>query len=215
MWLDEFRGTVTQSCVVEHRSRHTGDVSRPRDPDIAVRILAAARDLLGELGPTEVTIEAIADRAGVSRPTVYRRWASRSELIFEAQTNASVVQEFPDLGSARAELVAALVHLVATMQRSDRVVSGDQFREMIVSEPFARKVWEQRWIPDREVVHQIWRRGVERGDLSADIDGNEVINDLVAVCTFRVFLAHQEMGRSEIEDVVDRVLEGVGCGDPA
>ncbi|MGB0113018.1 MAG: TetR/AcrR family transcriptional regulator [Ilumatobacteraceae bacterium] len=190
-------------------------MSRPRDPDIAVRILAAARDLLGELGPTEVTIEAIADRAGVSRPTVYRRWASRSELIFEAQTNASVVQEFPDLGSARAELVAALVHLVATMQRSDRVVSGDQFREMIVSEPFARKVWEQRWIPDREVVHQIWRRGVERGDLSADIDGNEVINDLVAVCTFRVFLAHQEMGRSEIEDVVDRVLEGVGCGDPA
>ena len=50
---------------------------RPRDLHIRGAILRAARELLDELGPASLTMEAVAQRAGVGKPTVYRWWPNR------------------------------------------------------------------------------------------------------------------------------------------
>lgn len=70
-------------------SRHRRQGSR-RDPAIDTAVLAAARALLTERGYAATTIDLIASTAGVSRPTVYRRWRSKAHLVHEAL--------FPDLG---------------------------------------------------------------------------------------------------------------------
>jgi AcrR family transcriptional regulator len=57
---------------------------RPRDPQKDVDVLQAARDLLVEHGFQGTTIVAIARRAGVGAPTIYRRWPSREALIEDA-----------------------------------------------------------------------------------------------------------------------------------
>lgn len=57
---------------------------RPRDPRTDTAIMVAARRLLVEIGYDQVSIEAIAREAGVSRPTVYRRWPSKAHVVFEA-----------------------------------------------------------------------------------------------------------------------------------
>lgn len=57
---------------------------RPRDPAVAAAIISAARDAVVEHGYEDTTLAAIARRAGVSIPTIYRRWASKAELIEEA-----------------------------------------------------------------------------------------------------------------------------------
>jgi AcrR family transcriptional regulator len=67
--------------------RHNG--SR-RDPAIDATVLATTRRLLVERGYAATSIDLIATEAGVSRPAVYRRWASKAELVHEAL--------FPDLG---------------------------------------------------------------------------------------------------------------------
>jgi AcrR family transcriptional regulator len=64
--------------MVEARQR-----GRPRDADIDARVLEAARELLEEAGFAGATIQAIAQRAGVQTPAVYRRWPNRIRLIEE------------------------------------------------------------------------------------------------------------------------------------
>jgi AcrR family transcriptional regulator len=57
---------------------------RPRDPRIDAAILAATADLLVEIGYSNLTMAAIADRAGTTKTALYRRWSSKAELIHEA-----------------------------------------------------------------------------------------------------------------------------------
>jgi AcrR family transcriptional regulator len=62
----------------------TPRVGRPRDPRVDAAIHRATLELLVEDGYQATTIQAIARRAGVSAPSVYRRWSSKAELIEEA-----------------------------------------------------------------------------------------------------------------------------------
>ncbi|QUQ68210.1 TetR/AcrR family transcriptional regulator [Kutzneria sp. CA-103260] len=57
---------------------------RPRDRAIDDAALQAARDLLVEVGWDKLSMVAIADRAAVGRPALYRRWPSKTHLVFEA-----------------------------------------------------------------------------------------------------------------------------------
>lgn len=57
---------------------------RPRDPAIDGAVLAATRELLVEVGCDQLSMVAIAERARVGRPALYRRWPSKTHLVFEA-----------------------------------------------------------------------------------------------------------------------------------
>jgi len=184
-------------------------MARPRDPGIDDRVLAAARALASEAGEHAVTMAAVAERAGVSRPALYRRWPTRAALLFELFTSGSVPPEMPDLGSLRAELELAVTHLIATMAAGDPTLVAEQFASMIRDPEFAGEVWARRWGPDRERVMVLWHRAVGRGEVRADVDGAAVIDDLVASCVFRVHLAHRPPGRDEVRELVNRVLDGV------
>lgn len=159
-------------------------------------------------------MEAVAARAGVSRPTIYRRWPSRAGLLFEAQTNASVAVDFPDTGSSRGDFVLAVRHLADSIAATNRALASEQIGAMIADAAFARRVWEQRWGPDRDVVLLLWARCVERGDIDPSVDGAAVIDDLVGTCMFRVMVGHQTMTDTDVESLVDRVFDGVRAPRP-
>ena len=59
----------------------TPDAANPRVQRTRDRILAAARDLLAEAGPAGLTYSLLAERAGVTRQTLYRHWPARSALL--------------------------------------------------------------------------------------------------------------------------------------
>lgn len=184
-------------------------MARPRDASLDARILRAARKLHADVGPAGVTMAAVAELAGVSRPTLYRRWRTKAELLFAAQTNASVEIEYPEHGSFRDRLVAAVRHLVESMAASDRQLTAENLAHMIVDRDFAEAVFEQRWSPDREQVYPLWEHGVATGDVDADVDGRAVLDDLVALCLYRVFVRHRPPDHDEIDAIVDRILAGV------
>src|SRR6185436_12524794 len=86
---------------------------RPRDPRTRAAILAAARALLERGGLTAVTIEAIAQKAGVSRPTIYRYWANAPAVAMAAFLEATGA---PDAAKSARTPLAALrgqLHAVA------------------------------------------------------------------------------------------------------
>ncbi|BBZ61828.1 TetR/AcrR family transcriptional regulator [Mycolicibacterium monacense] len=57
---------------------------RPRDPRIDAAILRATADLLVEIGYSNLTMAAVAERAGTTKTALYRRWSSKAELVHEA-----------------------------------------------------------------------------------------------------------------------------------
>jgi AcrR family transcriptional regulator len=77
----------------------TTDLGRPRDPRIDSAVLTATVELLGKTGYAELSVDAIARRAGTSKPAIYRRWPSKAHLVHEAVFPISDATELPDTGS--------------------------------------------------------------------------------------------------------------------
>jgi AcrR family transcriptional regulator len=77
----------------------TTDLGRPRDPRIDSAVLRSTVELLGETGYAELSVDAIAKRAGTSKPAIYRRWPSKAHLVHEAVFPLSEATELPDTGS--------------------------------------------------------------------------------------------------------------------
>ncbi|WP_181762844.1 TetR/AcrR family transcriptional regulator [Rhodococcus spelaei] len=73
--------TFGEEAADETNERKRG---RPRNPAIDGAALVAARELLAEVGWDQTTMVAIAERAGVGKPALYRRWPSKTHLVFEA-----------------------------------------------------------------------------------------------------------------------------------
>lgn len=57
---------------------------RPRDPRIDAAILKAAAELVVEVGYSNLSLAAVAERAGTTKTALYRRWPSKAELVHEA-----------------------------------------------------------------------------------------------------------------------------------
>lgn len=82
---------------------------RPRSVDVDDRVLAAARALEREVGYDGTTIEAVAERAGVAKTAIYRRWPNKTMLLYEAVlAPADQHPAVPDTGDIRADMLAVL-----------------------------------------------------------------------------------------------------------
>jgi AcrR family transcriptional regulator len=74
------------------------DFGRPRDPRIDAAVLRATVELLAETGYPGLSVSAIAERAGTSKPAIYRRWPSKAHLVHEAVFPIGAGTAIPDSG---------------------------------------------------------------------------------------------------------------------
>ena len=81
---------------------------RPRDPETEQRILDAALRLLAEEGYSRMSLDGVAAEAGVSKPTIYRRWSSKADLATAALRGIQTAEPRPDTGSTVGDLTASL-----------------------------------------------------------------------------------------------------------
>jgi AcrR family transcriptional regulator len=93
------------------------EIGRPRDPRIDRAVLRATVELLGETGYAELSVDAIARRAGTSKPAIYRRWPSKAHLVHEAVFPIDSGTELPDTGTLSgdvSEMVRRTVRILTT-----------------------------------------------------------------------------------------------------
>ncbi|BBY17054.1 TetR/AcrR family transcriptional regulator [Mycolicibacterium litorale] len=81
---------------------------RPRDPRIDAAILRAAADLLVEIGYSNLTMAAVAERAGTTKTAIYRRWSSKAELVHEAAFPAAPTALTAPAGDIAADVRAMI-----------------------------------------------------------------------------------------------------------
>ena len=93
--------------------------------DIGDRILAAAASCVVDFGVERVTVAEIARRAGVSRPTVYRRWPDTRSVLAALLTShiVATLDEVPARGTGRAALVDRVVAVAERLRRDELVMA--------------------------------------------------------------------------------------------
>ncbi len=142
---------------------------RARNPELDDAIATATTALLEERGFAGLTIEAIARRAGVARATVYRRWRNLDALL--AHVLQGLVQDIPvpDRGHVRDDLIELLEDQLAVVKRDARKLYpslGITAR----TDPNARQTAVDLMQHRRTAVSTVLRRGVDRGQITGDVD---------------------------------------------
>ena len=161
-------------------------------------ILDAAIDLLVDGGMEALTFQNVAERAVVSRATMYRRWPSPTHLAAEAiRTRANASIRVPDLGSLSMDLSDVLrqigLFIDTPVGRASLAASLD-IGPVDVGAPN----WGERW----DQVQPIVDRAVERGELEPGVDGEATFAALAGAMYFRVLVT----GRSVDDGWIERVL---------
>lgn len=129
--------------------------TRRRGTELEQAILDATWAELTEVGYTSLTIEAVAKRAGTSKPVIYRRWPSRAALVIASWARRQPIQEsIPDLGTLRADLLWLFTRVAARMDvMMSQTIAGvmaeafkhpevqELLRERLDSAPLTKSVW--------------------------------------------------------------------------
>lgn len=182
---------------------------RPRSAEADRAIIDAIVDLLVERGYREVTIEAVAARAGVAKTTIYRRWPSKADMVVEAITACKkdcLQEDSAGDGSVAGTLTGMLSHL--SCSRISLVLAG-LAAEMAHNEELAIAVREGLVGPNREVVYGVLRRGVEAGEVRPDVDLELVSDLLVGPLFFRLLVTGGEVSPKVAALTLDLVMRGV------
>jgi AcrR family transcriptional regulator len=184
---------------------------RPRCPEARRAILRATWQILGETGDlTDLTIEGIAERAGVGKTTVYRWWPNKAALAADAFfTRVAPKVRFPDTGSAREDIRLQMRELCKVLtSRNGRVLrvllGGGQ------SDPELIEAFRNQWMEPRRVeAREIIRRGSRSGELRADLDPDLALDALYGPIIFRFLVKHQPLDSVFTDRLCDSVFEGL------
>ncbi|HWD96087.1 MAG TPA: TetR/AcrR family transcriptional regulator [Acidimicrobiales bacterium] len=187
-----------------------GKVGRPRSEKTRLAILEAAADLLEEGGLAGTTIESIAARAEVSKVTIYKWWPSRGSVAIDAyfhryrQTIA-----FPDTGDVREDLTSQILATVAAF----RGRAGEIMAELIgraQSDPALAETLRTGWLqPRREVSTTVIQRGIDRGELRADVNITLLLDALYGPVYYRLVVRHEPLSDEFARELVATTLNGV------
>lgn len=192
----------------------TPGAGRPRDPRIDAAILAATADLLVEIGYANLTMAAVAERAGTTKTALYRRWSGKAELVHEAAFPAA-----PTALAAPAGDIAADVRAMIAAAR-------DVFTTPVVRAALPGLIADMADDPDLNIrvmgrftgvfaaVRERVADAVARGEVHADIDPDRLVEVIGGATLLRILLAPGQFGDGKLgDDWVDQttaiVVHGV------
>jgi AcrR family transcriptional regulator len=187
---------------------------RPLNVDVGRAILRAAAAILAETGYGGLSIERVAQQAGVTRQTIYRRWATKIEIvaaILETLNNDDA--PVPDSGDLRSDL-RVLGRRYAIQQ-----TPGAPFLHSLVVEaqynPALATVVDAYIAGRRDQVLTVIRRAASRGDLRADADPAIVTDLFYGFAWYRRLVARTTISEDDDVRVIDSLLAGVLAEQPS
>lgn len=185
-------------------------LGRRRCPVTHQNILGATRALLAEIGFADLTIEGIAERAGVGKTTIYRRWPNKASVVLDAFIEAAnQVIPFSDTGSVQKDLRLQMRRMVRLMNgtegRTIATLIGGAQADAELAEAF-----RSRWLAARrEEARQIIQRGKKRGEIRADIDPEVLLDALYGPLYFRLLIGHAPLTPGYADKLVRLVMSGL------
>ncbi len=183
---------------------------RPRDPSLDEAIRAAAREVVVEFGYEDTTLGVIAQRAGVSIPTIYRRWPGKHELIEEAVLHLDTFELPQPTGNLRADLGTWVrLFLDVAMEPAARAAVPGLMSAYSRNPESYNRLLTRGELPVRAAITQLIKQAVATGQAAGDCDADAAF-DLIRGATFLRALTHSDEGADGFcARIADAVLRAV------
>jgi AcrR family transcriptional regulator len=189
---------------------------RPRDPALDRAILDATLALLEEEGFERMSIEQVAQRAGVGKPTIYRRWASKHELVIDAVKRLADPLDVPAAGTVRARVTSVIERLWAraSRARSDKTALVSNLIGAMHRDAELGDAVRAAFVADRRRdLIALLREGVSAGEIRPDVDLEVAADVLLSPLMSRKLLSGGRIAPSVGRAVVDLLFDGCGPRD--
>lgn len=177
-------------------------------------ILVAARDLVGEVGYTRLTIEGIAAAAGVGKQTIYRWWRSKAAVLFDAILDANSQGEgavaLPDTGDFESDLRLMLRETVAALtepanDRLQRAITAEIQTDVVVAEELVQRLLR----PQLDATAARIATGIRAGQVDESVDPGLAAELLFGPVFHRWLLRTGELDDKFADGVLAMVLTGL------
>jgi AcrR family transcriptional regulator len=200
----EMRNSMTDEAI----RRPGGRTARVR-----AAVLAATLEELGQRGYAGMSLEGVAQRAGVHKTTVYRRWGTKPNLLRDAiATLAETEIPVPDTGDFAEDMRAFARTIAATVTGpgGGAVVRGLFLGATDSAElrAFLHGFWASRFAQVRPLVE----RAIERGDLPPGTDADEVIRHLGAPLYYRLLVTAEPVTGAAADRAADAAVAAAQAG---
>lgn len=188
-----------------HRGNRHG-----RSEPARMAVLQAADGLLVEKGFAGLTVEGIAQRAGVAKQTIYRWWPSKTDILLEAfVVDAAEDLQPPDTGSLIGDLHAHLSRVARFLTESD---AGAVFRALVAESQHDQRLASR--LRTEHLDHQRARdrlpleRAVARGDLAAETDLDLLVDRLMGPLYYRILVTGEPITDGLLAELIEATLPG-------
>ncbi len=184
---------------------------RPRDEEARTRILQSALEVLEELGYANASTDAIAERAGASKSTIYRWWPNKAAVLLEALREAVAIElPFPDTGDLREDIRLQLRNFVKLLN-APRGRSLKAFITAAQNDPDVSEAFRSIWVrPRRDNAKSRLER--YRGQtMRTDIDLELVMDVIYGPIYYRLLIAHANLCETYTDALADFVYAGMSA----
>ncbi len=181
---------------------------RPRSEHAHRAILDATLELLSQAGYDRLTIARVAERAGVAKATVYRRWPSKLPLVVEAFTQLPLLAT-PDTGNLLddlTELLSSFVEILATTPLAYvlPILVGECTHDPELSALLAPHLAARR-----QPLIQVLERAVARSELPPDMNLEAAADLIMGPIVTRLFFTGAELTTDDVRPFVEAALFGI------
>lgn len=189
---------ISRKAALEAVRKGSG---RPRNLEIGEQILGAARALLAEGGYDALTFEAIVQRTGIGRPTIYRRWPTKAHLV--AAITYGPDDELLETGGSLAEQLRSLVDQVAQGYSRPGIgpatvglisaYQNDPALRAALHNPVENKA--------RRKLHAIVEDAKKRGVIDSCADADIMFDMIVGTVIFRLIFSSADRPENFVEEL--------------
>jgi AcrR family transcriptional regulator len=202
---------MDQAAAGEIQVRAPG---RPRDEGACGRIRAAALELLEEVGFANVTCDAIAQRSGASKATIYRWWPNKAAVVIDAFVK-NVTPELP-----LRETVTLEEYVTVHLRQFAKVISGRNGRLLAAviagaqNDPEVEAAFLSHWIkPRRTLSRKALQKFKEKGLLPESFDIEQVLDAMYGPLHFLLMVRHGKPTAAYAESMAAMLVHGLAPRD--
>ena len=183
---------------------------RPRNVGTEKAILAASYDLLLENGFGGVTVEKIAERAGVSKATIYKWWPNKAAVVMDGFLSAASARlPVPDTDSVLQDILDHVKNVTRFMTSPEGHIIKELIGEGQLDSGLA-EAYRTRYIwPRRMEARLLLERGVRHGELREDLDLERCIDLLYGPIFYRLLVLGEPMDDDYVEEMVGYSFAGI------
>jgi AcrR family transcriptional regulator len=181
-----------------------------RSARVVEAVLQATAEELGRVGFLALRIDDVAERSGVNKTTIYRRWPTKEELVASLLERMTLSQEVPDTGSLRGDLMALLGAIAERAQTLEgrglvRLIQAERGRAEFA--PILRRS-RSRHLKERR---EIFERAIARGEIPVGSDTTLLVELAVAPLIARL-LNDSPVDARFLRLLVGTVVAGAAAG---